>query len=129
MSGNSSFEIIDHYGWSRGLGNLLRKDLAQWWKTRRWWIQCLVWVCITGFVSGSFAIFNYGHLTLGSAANSLSEFACIVQAGGAIIIMQGILVGEKKDGTTAWILSKPASRPAYILSKLLANGVGILAIV
>ena len=29
-------------GWRMGLGSMLGKELAAWWKTRRWWLQCLV---------------------------------------------------------------------------------------
>jgi ABC-2 type transport system permease protein len=35
-------------------------------------------------------------------------------------------VGEKKSGTAAWVLSKPITRPAFILSKVVANGFGVL---
>ena len=34
--------------------------------------------------------------------------------------------GEESKGTTAWVLSKPASRPSVILSKVTANAVGVL---
>ncbi len=29
-------------GWRMGLKSMLGKELAAWWKTRRWWVQCLV---------------------------------------------------------------------------------------
>lgn len=44
----------------------------------------------------------------------------------AIIAGQDVIIGEKQSGTAAWVLSKPVSRPAFILSKLLANGLGFL---
>jgi ABC-2 type transport system permease protein len=40
--------------------------------------------------------------------------------------MQDALVGEKQEGTAAWVLSKPLSRPAFVLSKIIANSLGIL---
>ena len=49
-----------------------------------------------------------------------------VGAIGVIIMMQSVLVGEKEAGITAWILSKPVSRPSYILSKWLSNTAGVL---
>jgi ABC-type transport system involved in multi-copper enzyme maturation permease subunit len=52
--------------------------------------------------------------------------AALFQATGVVVIMQGILVGEKKEGTAAWVLSKPAARPAFILSKVVANSLGVL---
>jgi ABC-2 type transport system permease protein len=45
----------------------------------------------------------------------------------AIIIMQDAVVGEKQSGTAAWVLSKPVSRAAFILSKLLPNLLGAVA--
>jgi ABC-2 type transport system permease protein len=44
-----------------------------------------------------------------------------------VIIMQGVVVGEKRGGTAAWVLSKPVTRPAFILSKVIANSLGVLA--
>ena len=29
-------------GWWMGLANMLGKENTAWWRTRRWWIQCLV---------------------------------------------------------------------------------------
>ena len=43
-----------------------------------------------------------------------------------VIIMQGAIVGEKQNGAAEWILSKPVSRTAYILGKLIPNAVGVL---
>ncbi len=54
-------------------------------------------------------------------------FAGMFPAVAVVIIMQGVLVGEKRDGTAAWVMSKPISRPAFILSKVLANSLGVLA--
>jgi ABC-2 type transport system permease protein len=41
-----------------------------------------------------------------------------------IILAQDEVIQEKQSGTAAWILSKPVSRPAFILTKLLSNGIG-----
>ena len=44
----------------------------------------------------------------------------------ATIAGQDVLITEKHSGTAAWVLSKPVSRPAFILTKLFANGLGFL---
>ena len=44
----------------------------------------------------------------------------LVGAVRAILVMQGVVIDEKKSFTAAWILSKPVSRNAFILSKLLS---------
>lgn len=122
MTAHSTFERVSGGGWLRGFGNLLSHELARWWKTRLWWIQCLIWAILTvallnlwGEPDRSFAVMMFGQLT------------GIFQAVGVIVIVQGALVGEKIDGRAAWVLSKPATRPAYLLSKLIAYGLGMLA--
>lgn len=47
---------------------------------------------------------------------------------GVMILTQGAIVGEKESGTAAWILSKPVSRSAFILAKLIGNGFAFLII-
>jgi ABC-2 type transport system permease protein len=50
---------------------------------------------------------------------------------GTVITVQGAIVGEKQLGTAAWVMSKPASRAAFILAKILAyaSGYWITAII
>jgi ABC-2 type transport system permease protein len=54
-------------------------------------------------------------------------FAGLFPAVGVVIIMQDALVGEKREGTAAWVLSKPVTRPVFVLSKVIANSLGVLA--
>jgi ABC-2 type transport system permease protein len=128
MSGNSAFELVNERGWRRGVGNMLRNEMGLWWKTRRWWVNCLIWGGSVGFILG-------GMLFGRSATNHTGEavaivyaiFAGMVPAVAVVIMMQSAVVGEKKDGTAAWVLSKPVTRPAFILSKLIANSLSMLA--
>jgi ABC-2 type transport system permease protein len=46
-----------------------------------------------------------------------------------ITITQGSIIGEKRSGTAAWILSGPVSRAAFVLSKLIGNAIGFLVTV
>jgi len=124
MAGNSAFELVSEHGWRRGLGNLLDNEFGGWWRTSLWWIQTLIWVGVIGFMLGAEVIGAKENL-----ANTLmiyGVFAGLFPAVAVIIIMQDALVGEKQTGTAAWVLSKPASRPAFILSKLVANSLGVL---
>jgi ABC-type transport system involved in multi-copper enzyme maturation permease subunit len=126
MSGNSVFEMVSERGWRRGLSNLLNNEFAHWWKTRMWWIQCLIWVGLIGFMLGV-VLFGTPDFKLDEGVMMYAIFAGLFPAVGVVIIMQDALVGEKRDGTAAWVLSKPAARPAFILSKLIANILGVLA--
>ena len=111
-------------GWRMGLGNMLAKELAAWYRTRRWWIQCLLWL----------VILNVGGIDLnirGDTPVDQAGSAFLVTAGfglsiAAISMAQDSILGEKHSGTAAWVLSKPLRRPAFVLAKLFAMGLGIL---
>ena len=49
----------------------------------------------------------------------------VAGAIGAVILAQDEVIREKQSGTAAWILSKPVSRAAFILTKVLANIIGV----
>jgi ABC-2 type transport system permease protein len=127
MSGNSAFELVSERGWRRGMGSMLKSEFARWWKTRMWWIQCLIWVGIIGFLLGAILFSNPVPPSAEEVAVLFAVFAGLFPAVGVVIIMQGVVVGEKKDGTAAWVLSKPVTRPAFLISKVIANSLGILA--
>lgn len=116
---NIDFKIGGEHGWLRGLGNLLDNECARWWKTRMWLIHSLIW--------GSLTVFMLYQTPRAYYFKGFEPIAAWFQTLGVIVIMQGVLVGEKKDGTAAWVMSKPASRPAFILSKLIGNSLGMLA--
>ena len=126
MSGNSAFEMVSERGWRRGLSNLLNNEFARWWKTWMWWIQCLIWVSLIGLMLGT-VLFGTPGFMIEEGLMIYAIFAGLFPAVAVIIIMQDALVGEKRDGTASWVLSKPAARPAFILSKLIANSLGVFA--
>jgi ABC-2 type transport system permease protein len=125
MSGNSAFEMVNERGWQRGLNNMLRSELDRWWKTRMWWIQCLIWGGMTVFMLGAL-LFGAADAGMEEALTVFAVFAGLFPAVGVVIIMQDALVGEKSEGTAAWVLSKPVTRPAFVLSKVIANSIGML---
>ena len=128
MAGNSAFQLVSERGWQRGLDNMLRSELSHWWKTRRWWVQCLIWAGIIGFMMGAILFGSPDEPPPGDVVAVIyAVFAGLFPAVGVVILMQGAVVGEKKDGTAAWVLSKPVTRPAFVLSKLIANSLGVLA--
>jgi len=125
MSGNSDLLLVTEKGWRRGLNNLLDNEFAGWFKTKMWWIQCIIWVSVTGFMLAG-VMFSTPDFDIKEGMMIFSIFLGLFPAIGVVIIMQDALVGEKSEGTIAWILSKPASRPSVILSKVTANSLGVL---
>jgi len=124
MANDSELTLVSQRGWRRGFDNLLDNEFGRWWRTRRWWIQSLIWVAVIGFLMGS--IIMQGGNDSETVTLIYGIFASIFPAVAVIIQMQSSLIGEKSDGTAAWVLSKPASRPAFILAKLVANSLSVL---
>jgi hypothetical protein len=53
-------------------------------------------------------------------------FGGLFAAAGVAIKAQDALIGEKRSGTAAWVLSKPISRYAFLLAKFAADVIGVL---
>lgn len=112
--------------WRGGFGNLLGKELGQWWKTRTWWVQTLIWILILNGVSTIVALTETGIPAekLQEVIQTFLPMAAGAVGIGTVIVVQGAVVGEKQLGTAAWVMSKPASRAAFILAKTVAYTIG-----
>jgi ABC-type transport system involved in multi-copper enzyme maturation permease subunit len=111
--------------WRMGLANMLAKENFAWWRTRRWWIQSLVAVLI---LNGSLALNlrdPMGAPVDLQAINYLNTSALFVPII-IVVLAQDAILNERHSGTIAWVLSKPLKRTAFILSKLIAYGLGFL---
>jgi len=109
-----------------GFGNMLRKELGQWWGTRTWWVQALIWVLLLNGVSTIVMLteaFTPGE-KLQEVVQTFLPMAVGIVGIGAVITVQGAIISEKELGTAAWIMSKPSSRSAFILAKIIAYTVG-----
>lgn len=136
MASNSEFQPVSNQVWLQGFANLMRKENHLWWRTRRWWVQTLIWLAL---ISGLLAMFIWvvPSNTEGSTGESEipPEVKCLIfvtwmsgiaPAIGVILLAQDSILSERQSGTMAWVLTKPASRSAFILSKLIPNAFGIL---
>jgi ABC-2 type transport system permease protein len=135
---NDTLQLRNEHGWRRGFSNMLRKENGDWWGTRQWWVRSLIWtVILNGLV---FIIFWIAPLMDGEDAPPASElietgveifFTLLAFAApiGVMIFVQGAIVSEKDSGTAAWVMSKPVSRSAFILSKFVSNALGILVVI
>src|SRR5512147_2674337 len=101
MSGNSMFELVNEGGWQGGLRNLMRADFGKWFRTRRWWVQSLIWIAV---IDGILA----GVLWGGGQQQPISEtiilfiiFTALFPSVAVVIILQDAIVGEREAGTAA----------------------------
>ena len=125
MTANEDFELRQEQGWRRGLGNLMDAGFAAWWSTNRWWGQALMWTAIINF--------TLAGILWGAEAFEPQEAPALFALFGGLfppiavtIMMQDAVIGERLSGTAAWVLSKPVSRTAFIVSKLVPNAVGVV---
>ena len=129
MASASVLQPVKESGWRRGFANLLRKENGEWWHTRRWWLQSLLWLLI---INGILAvgIWVVPIVAPEEAVETTENLGIFIQLMSlfpmfaVIVITQGAVIGEKQSGTAAWIMSAPVSRSAFILAKLVANAVG-----
>jgi ABC-2 type transport system permease protein len=140
MASNSEFQVIGHQGWLGGFSNIFAKENYRWWRTRQWLMQTLVWLAV---VNGILAGMVWSKPNFPDYMDEATRQAILEQlpmttldtfinilgmatAVGAVILAQDALIKEKNSGTAAWVMSKPASRAAFVLAKITANSLGIL---
>jgi ABC-2 type transport system permease protein len=129
MASASVLQPVKESGWRRGFANLLRKENGEWWHTRRWWLQSLLWLLI---INGILAIglWVVPMMEPAEAGDTMENLGIFIQLMAmfpmfaVIVITQGAVIGEKQSGTAAWIMSAPVSRSAFILAKLVAYALG-----
>jgi ABC-2 type transport system permease protein len=120
---------VEERGWRQGFANLLRKENGEWWHTRRWWLQSLLWLLI---INGILAIgvWVVPAVEPAEAGDTMENLGIFIQLMAwfpmfaVIVITQGAVISEKQSGTAAWIMSAPVSRSAFILAKFVANAIG-----
>ena len=117
MAINKALTQIKEPEWRRGFNNLVVSDIPSWFRTMKWWAQFL-WIF---FMTNVILLFNFidGDPEIGLMY--FTTFQGIYPTFGILIVMQGAMIGEKRSGTAAWVLSKPVSRTGFILAKLVTN--------
>ena len=117
----------------RGFGNLLQNETRAWWGTSKWVVHLLIWIAI---INGFTGLIAWAEGQDGETASAVYSEAVqvffiiggIAAALGVVSTTQGAIVGEKQLGTAAWIMSKPVSRSAFVLAKLLAHAGAFLVL-
>jgi ABC-2 type transport system permease protein len=140
MASNTEFQVISQQGWLGGFSNMFAKENYRWWRTRQWLVQTIVWLVV---VNGILAVGLWSEPNLPPYLDEASRQAILdaipltaldtfinilgmATAIGAVILAQDAMLNEKNSGTAAWVISKPASRGAFVLSKVFSYSFGIL---
>ncbi len=105
-----------------GLGGLLRGELHRWLGTRIL-LHTAVW---TLAVTGPLWYATTQTTDIGwRGFDLLLHLWWIALPLGSIAVAQNAVIEERTDGTLPWILSNPVSRPAFVLSKIISNVLGV----
>lgn len=138
MAASQALHRVEGQGWSRGLRTILRREIKKWWGTRRWLLQTLIWVLFLDgmVVLGLYVLPQLQDPSTGepalpgeplqTATEMIFALGMMALAIGVVILMQNVIIDEKQTGTIEWVLSKPLSRTAFIVAKLIANSLGVL---
>jgi len=128
--GNDVFKKAAGRGWRRGLGNLIQGEFSSWFKSSKWWKHLIMWFSIVNLMMLIMVIVSKEAPAEGTEGPPLlfmyGIFGGMFVAFGVMIIMQRVIIGEKRSGTAAWVLSKPVTPAAFVVSRLVVNSIGIL---
>jgi ABC-2 type transport system permease protein len=143
MENTNSLKVVNVRGWRMGFANLFKVANGSFWHTRSWIVQTLLWLLL---LNGTIASVLWttteildrraypdnltsmqiiGKDPVGNALIIFFVFASLGLPVSAIIKGQDAINNERKSGTAAWVLSKPVSRPAFILSKMFAGALSV----
>lgn len=131
MVANTELQRVGTSGWRAGLDNLLGKENRAWWASRRWLMHSVLWmVIVNGMVAATVLVLApvVGGDPRALGVEMLFKFGGMAISVGAIVLVHDATIGERQLGVTEWLLSKPVSRPAYVLSKLFAHSLAVLVI-
>ena len=130
---NTMLPVLER-GWRRGFGNLFHNENNLRWGRNRWILPALIWLAI---LNGFIFLVAYGEADSGRltpaeiAAEGIAifmTFGTIATAVGVVTGVQGAIIREKQLGTAAWVLSKPVSRSALVLAKMLSYSIAFLVL-
>jgi ABC-type transport system involved in multi-copper enzyme maturation permease subunit len=112
-----------------GFGNFARKDLAEWFRTKRF-----MWTALTavGMMAFGVTAAKIARAVDPAAEVPLDASTNMYMAGWetfipifAVFSTMGMIVSERESRTLAWSLSMPLTRSAVLLSKLVTSIVAL----
>jgi ABC-2 type transport system permease protein len=126
MAASIPLEVHTGSGWLVGFGNMVNKEWGSWWRTRRSLTHLILWLFV---INGLMFLVGVDERQGNPPLEVLEELIEVfIRAGGLfatigiVVATQSAVFGEKQLGTAEWVLSKPITRPAFLLSKFLVNG-------
>lgn len=111
-----------------GFRNLVSKENGEWTTGLSLVAHAAIWLLIVALVSVVVA-FVRGEMEPSYTPKDINDagalmffvLGTVASVIAVVAATQGAIIGEKQLGTAAWVLSKPASRRAFVLAKLVVH--------
>lgn len=110
-----------------GLGGLLRGELVRW-VGRRGIVQLVAWTIVIQGLLYWDTVATSDPLADWRGFDLLIHLWWIAGPLAAIGLAQNALVEERHRQTAPWVLSKPVSRSSFVVSKVISDSVGLIAL-
>ncbi|MDN5697858.1 MAG: ABC transporter permease subunit, partial [Rubrobacter sp.] len=109
-----------------GFKNLMDKENREWMSGWSWLAHGAIWLLL---VAGTPLLGSFIRAQGDNSPQDVNEIGALlyfVMGSVATVIAvvaktQSAVIGEKQMGTAAWVLSKPASRRAFLLAKFVVH--------
>ena len=116
----------------RGSGVIFRKELREWFATRRFLtmtvLTSVMLACVPAILFLHEGGLHDGRIASGYNGLMESWVALSLTLGSYLVVAvsMGMLIKEEETGTAQWVFTKPVSRPGYVLAKYFANAAVVL---
>lgn len=125
MSASAGLQVASGHGPFVGFANMASKEWGTWWRTRRGLVHLGLWLLV---INGLLTIIGFEagegnpYSTLEALTEIFFEAGGLFATIGIVLSTQSAVVGERRSGTAEWVLSKPVTRDAFLLAKLVVDG-------
>jgi ABC-2 type transport system permease protein len=129
MAASIPLQPVEKSGWLVGFGNMLDKEYGSWWRTRRALVHHILWFCVINgflFLVGVDEGRRNPFYAIDELIQVFFQVGGLFATIGIIVVTQSAVFGERQLGTAEWVLSKPVTREAFLLSKFIVNGLSFL---
>lgn len=130
-SASIRLEAAGGRGLLTGFGNLVDKEYGKWWRTRRALLHNILWLSVINGILLLIGLDEMGgnpYRILAELTEIFFRMGGFFAAIGIVVSTQGSVLGERRLGTAEWVLSKPVTREAFVLSKFVVNGASFVGL-
>ncbi len=126
-----NLEKVNTEPWYSGIGNMIHRELFLERSKGSWLKQIGIWSLLTNGILAIVLFIPDNILISSRVETALFAFISLLTYLIALFVpvtLQGMMIDERQTGVASWILSKPVSRRAYVIAKLIANTLAMVIV-